>query len=268
MKKEFFCIAFIVFLFSCGDKDNPTIHSVDTETAVPAAITKLAADAKKDSNNTGLQMNLVNAYDSLGMYKNAITVLDKLITTDSLNYDFWLRRGQLSKLSNDTPAATRSFKYAARVYPSPIALMELANMYAETRNPLALSVSQQLMKNNPGGDYNAKAYFFAGVYYSKTGDTKNAIDFFNKSIAQDIGFTDAYVEKGYLLYSNKNFAEALKVFEGLITVNITSADGYYWCARCKEALNDKQKAIELYEKALLLDKNIKEAADALVRLKK
>lgn len=268
MKKSVGFVALIALLISCGDKEKPIVHNADIGSKLPASVTKLITDAKKDSTNTTLQLQLVNAYDSLAMYKNAIVTLDKLITVDSLNYDFWLRRGQLCKLANDTPAATKSFRYAAKIYPSPIALMELANVYAETKNPLTLSVVQQLMKNNPGGDYNAKAYFFAGVYYSKIGDTRNAIDFFNKSMAQDIGFADAYIEKGYLLYHNKNFTEALKVFEGLITVNITSADGYYWCAKCKEALNDKQKAIELYEKALVLDKNIKEAADALERLKK
>jgi len=51
-------------------------------------------------------------------------------------------------------------------------MMELANLYAETKNPLSLSICRQLLEMNPGGDYNPQAYLLAGIYYAKIGDKK------------------------------------------------------------------------------------------------
>ena len=92
-------------------------------------------NAAKDSGNIALKINLIDALDSLGFRKEALHEIDKLITTDSLNNTFWLKRGQICKVLEDTPSAIRSFHFAAKIYPTPLALMELANLYAETKNP-------------------------------------------------------------------------------------------------------------------------------------
>jgi tetratricopeptide (TPR) repeat protein len=268
MKKIMFLVFVAPIFFSCKDEKKYPITSAQINAIeIPEVIKTMINAAKKDSTNIQLQMKLIASLDSIGLHKQALINIDKLITTDSLNNSFWLKRGQICKQLEDTPAAIQSFKYAARIYPTPIAMMELANLYAETKNIAALSISDQLMKMNPGGNYNAQAYFFMGVYFSKIGNQKYALDNFNKSIAIDFHFVDAYIEKGYLFYSNKNYSDALKTFQQLTAINQTSADGYYWQAKCYEAINNKNEAISLYEKALLLNQNIQEAKDAIARLK-
>jgi len=235
---------------------------------IPEFVNKLIIEAKKDSNNVELQMQIVDKLDSLGMHKQALITIDKLIRNDSLNNNFWLKRGQISKQIEDTASAIKAFRYATKIYPTPMALMELANLYAETKNPLTIYVCNQLIKNNPGGNYNAQAYFFIGVYYSKIKDNKSACIAFDKSIGEDFHFEQSYIEKGYLFFNEKKYKEAMAVFEQVTKINQTSADGYYWQAKCYELLNNSKKAIEFYTKTLLLDNNLTEAKISLDRLNK
>ncbi len=269
MRTRLFFILSIALFFSCKDeKKENTIASEKKAIEIPAQVKTLIDAAKKDSNNIDLNLQIVASLDSLGLHKDALINLDKLIKKDSLNNTLWLKRGQICKQTEDTVAAIKAFRYAARIYPTPATLMELANLYAETRNPLTIGICEQLMKMNPSKEYDAQAFFFVGIYYSKIGDKINALNCFNKSISQDFHFSDAYIEKGYLLYNDKKYQEALAVFIQLSRVNQMLSDGYYWQAKCNEALNKKADAIALYQKALLLDANLKEAKDAIEKLKK
>lgn len=269
MKKSLYYLTLIVLFFSCKEeKKTDNTGSANKRVEIPATLQKLIETANKDSQNIELQIQTITSLDSLGLHKEALAKLDKIITTDSLNNIFWLKRGQICKQMGDTLAAIKAFRYSARVYPTPIAMMELANLYAETKNPLAISICTQLMKMNPSKEYDAQANFFIGVYYSKIANKTLAISYFNKSISEDFHFAEAYIEKGYLLYNDKKFDEALNTFVLLSKNNQMLADGYYWQAKCYEALNKKQEAIGLYEKTLQLDASIEEATTAINRLKK
>ena len=257
-----------LFFISCKEKPDVKVLPKESsiEKVVPKEINEIIEKISKDSNNSNNQFQLVNTLDSLGYQKQSLQQLDKLITKDSLNNDYWLKRGQLCKVLEDTASAIKAFHYAARIYPSPIALMELANLYAETKKANTISVCNQLMKMNPDGSFDAQANFFIGVYYSKIKDENMALSYFNKAIQKDFHFDDAYIEKGYLLYNNKKFVEALKTFKQLTTVNQTSVDGYYWLGKCYEALNNKSDAIKNYQSALLLNTDLNEATEAIERL--
>lgn len=266
------CVCYILsvaLLFACKDEKKEAVVTIDSKTvAIPEAVKIIIEAANKDSNNINLQLQVISSLDSLGLHKEALSKIDKLITKDSLNNTFWMKRGLICKQTGDTAAAIKAFRYSARIYPTPNALMELANLYAETKNPIALNISKQLMEMNPGGDYNAQAYLLAGIYYAKIGDKANALNLFNKSITEDLHLNEAYLEKGYLLYEDKKYNEALQNFNQLTQIDQSFADAYYWVAKCSEALNDKQRAIEFYEKSLHLDSSIKEATIAIERLKK
>ena len=103
--------------------------------------------------------------------------------------------------------------------------------------------------------------------FVKTGDKVKAITQFDKAIIMDYLFLDAYIEKGYLLFSDNKINEALFVFEQSTKANLRFADGYYWQAKCLETLNKKEEAVEMYKQCLILDKSIIEAKEAIERLK-
>ncbi|MCX6209977.1 MAG: tetratricopeptide repeat protein [Bacteroidetes bacterium] len=269
MKKYVFILVCLVAL-SCKDdakkNDHQKSDSAAKLAAMPQPLVDLINQSKKDSDNIDLQLKIVNSLDSIALYKDALQQMDRVIKTDSLNQTYWLMRGRLSNKVKDTATALKCFSYAARIYPTAESLMELADVLSLTKNPKALIVCDDIMKMNPGHNYDDKAYFFKGMYYSKLNDKKNAILFFDKCIGQNYHFADAYIEKGYLYFIDKNYAAALQIFVQLTNVNPANADGYYWQAKCKEALNKKDEAIALYKKALEFDASIKEAKEAIARL--
>ena len=64
----------------------------------------------------------------------------------------------------------------------------------------------------------------------------------------------------------KQFDEALKIFNMAATVSNTDSDAYFWMGRCYEAINQKDKAIENYQRALALEPNFYEAETRLHNL--
>lgn len=256
----------VLFFTACtNDPKNTAPDSLKKE-QMPAPVQQLFAQIDKNPDSVGLRLRLVNALDSLGAYREAMKQMDGLIQKDSLNYGLWYRKAQLQENTHDTTGALKSYRYAIRVYPSPDAMLAAANLLAEKKDTLALSLCKQITALRLGREYDAHCNFIAGVYYARKGNKQKAMEAFTTCIIYDHNYTEAYMEKGFLFFDDKKFTEALAVFQTLVTVKNTYPDGYYWMAKCYEALNNKTEAIANYQKAIALDPKLKEAADALLRL--
>ena len=122
------CLAMLV---ACKDKDGTTKNIKDSA----ISSTKNILDAlQKDSNNIELQVATAKSLDSSSNYKEALKLYDKLIAKDNANQDYWIEKGRLHAKTLDTVNAIKSFVIATKIYPKPIALLELANLFAETKN--------------------------------------------------------------------------------------------------------------------------------------
>ncbi|MCW3087830.1 MAG: tetratricopeptide repeat protein, partial [Sediminibacterium sp.] len=207
-----------------------------------------------------------DALDSLGAPKQALGQMDSLLVRDSLNYGLWYRKALLQEHAADTAGALKSYQYAIRVYPAPDALLGAANLLAEQKDSRSLLLCRQVEQLRLGREYTAHCSFISGVYYARTGDRTKAIESFNTCINNDMNYTEAYMEKGFLFYENKQFKEATQVFLTLTRVRNTYADGYYWLAKCYEAQANSTDAIANYRTALTLDPKLLEASAALQRL--
>ena len=252
------------FIGSCAqpDKTEPGANTSRTQVA-----DQLKQEIKNFPDSAGLRMRLINTFDSLEMYKEAISQTDSLIKRDSLNNGLWFTKAQLQEDKKDTADAIQSYTRAVNIYPSAEAQLHLANLFAETRNPKALSISHAVNKLGMGRETDADCNFITGVYYARTGDKKQALEYFDKSINDNYTLMEAYMEKGFIFYDSKDYTNASKVFEKAITVNNTYADAYYWRAKCNEALGNKADALIDYQRSLGLDKELKEAKDAIKRWK-
>ncbi len=265
MKYLFGAILSLLFL-SCKNQNNNQQPGKLQTHEIPVAIRDLMQKVSQNPDSAGLRFQLVDALDSMGAYQQALSQVDSLIRKDSLNYALWYRKALVQENTKDTSGALRSFKYAIRIYPSPDALLGAANLLAERKNDTALLISKQVASLRLGREYTAHCNFINGVYYARTGAQQKALDAFNTCIINDLNYMEAYMEKGFLYFDNKKTAEALQVFKTVVTVKNTYADGYYWMAKCNEALNNKADAISNYQQALTLDPKLAEAADALKRL--
>lgn len=233
---------------------------------MPAPVQQLFKQLEQNRDSIGLRLQLVNALDSLGAYQQALGQMDSLIRKDSLNYGLWYRKALLQESTKDTSGALRSYRYAVRIYPSPDAMLAAANLLAEKKDSTALLLCKQVADLRLGREYTAHCHFITGVFLARTGNKQKAMDAFNYCLSNDLNYTEAYMEKGFLFYDAKKYNEALQVFQTLVTVKNTYADGYYWLAKSYEALQNKAEAIANYQKAQLLDPALKEASEALKRL--
>ncbi len=255
-----------LLIFACNNKEKKVVPDMLTKEEMPAALQSLWERTALFPDSTGIRLQLVNALDSLGATKQAMVQMDTLLLNDSLNYGLWYRKALLQEAIKDTSGALRSYRYAIRIYPSPDAMLGAANLLAEKKDSTALSICKQISLMRIGREYEAHSQFISGIYYARTGKKEKAIAAFNNTIANQLNYPEAYMEKGFLLFEDKKIAEALAVFKVLITLKNTYADGYYWVAKCEESLENKKEAIVYYEKALQLDPTISEATDALKRL--
>lgn len=253
------------FLFACKQKDTSTTQATPEQTEV---LNRLQQQVKQNPDSASTRMRLVNAFDSLQMYKEALAQTDSLIKRDSLNNGLWFAKAQLLESSKDTAGAINSYERALNIYPSVEAQLSLANLFAETKNPKAMMICNNVQGRGMDRETDASCDFITGVYYARTGNKAQALSYFDKAISNNYTLMEAYMEKGFIYYDDKKYNDALKVFETAITVNNLYADAYYWKAKCNEAMGDKEEALVNYKRSLGLDKQLKEAADAIKRLEK
>lgn len=251
------------FVLSCGQNEETTKQATNEQIQI---IYNLKQQVKQNPDSASLRMQLVNALDSLTMYKEAIAQTDSLIKRDSLNNGLWFTKAQLLESNKDTAEAIKSYEKALRIYPSVQAQLSLANLFAETKNARSLLICRNVSQMGLGRETDASCNFIAGVYYARSGNKAQALNLFDKAINDNYTLMEAYMEKGFIYYESKQYANAMNIFETAITVNKLYPDAYYWKAKCYEAMGNKEEALVNYKHSLGIDKNLKEAAEAVKRL--
>ncbi len=251
--------------------DTLTAYAISTlllENKPEQALDFLAASEKKGIWNTGLWLNRANAYERTGNLKEALNICTQALQADSNSADALMYKADLlEKLNSPLPDRTPLLERAALLNPqSKEVLVKLAYHYAELKNNKAVVIADVLIKNLAADDQ-ADAWYIKGVYFENTGNVKAALDNFNTAIQKNYNYLNAYIEKGNIYLDTKNYAEAKKVFELLITVSPAFPDGWYGLGQYFEKTGNKEEARLNYEKAYGLDKSFTQANEALQRLK-
>jgi tetratricopeptide (TPR) repeat protein len=229
------------------------------------AVDLLKEGIKKFPENTEFNRRLAEIYLQEGNTSAASEQYDKMIQTDSTNFEAWYDKGMLLARLKDTANAIKALEKSFAIMPINYSGMALANIYVAKKNPRILDICNIILARD-SGNIQTEPVFMKGVYYADQKQYDSALKQFNECIRRDWKMTDAYIEKGIILYERKEYDEALKVFKMTVTVSNTDADGYYWLGRCYEAKGKIEDAIENYERAIALDKTFTEARTALQRL--
>lgn len=261
--KAYFISFLFLFPVACKQKEKTADSQVPV---IPEAVQKLYDEVAKYPDSTALRIQLVNALDSAGAIKRALAQMDSLIARDSNNFGIWFHKAQLSEKAGDTIAALGAYDKAARIYPSPDALLSMANLYAEKKDAKAVMLCDEVEQLRLGREYLAHCSFIKGVYYARTGELVKAFASFDRCIANDYQYMEAYMEKGFLFFDTKQVDKAIAIFEKATEIRATYADAFYWIGKCYELKKEDEKAINQYHHALVLDPSIKEADEALKRL--
>ena len=268
-EKSFSRLSLVTILFACN---NHSTTKLETKDSLQQLLQDFRDSIKKYPNDTLLKYNLVLTLQDAGRYKEAVGVLDSMniawgdSTRMKVYFDYLFKRAELLVLAGDTANAIKTLEFF--VIPGELteAGLQLANLYAETRNPKAISICDSMNKNDeskkdPNPDY------LKGVYYYNINDYEKALQQFNSCIKKDYTFLDAYMEKGRIFYKQNKCEEAIKVYNLAITVSNSFADAHLWKGKCQEALGQKDEARISYQRAYAFDKTLTEAKDAADRIK-
>ena len=209
--------------------------------------------------------NLSAYYLDVQNYDAALAQINNAIDKDSNNAQLRDYQSIIYAAKGDTMEAIKSLENAITILPDPQYVIGLGALYAQTKNPLALTMADALLMADKAAAQK-EAYFIKGIYYSYINEKEKAIPFFDKAISIQYTFMDAYLEKGIALYDLKKYSEAATVLEKAVTIQNNFDRGYYYLGRCFEKLNKKEEAIEAYQMALQYDPNYLEAKDALGKL--
>ncbi len=226
----------------------------------------LQQQVKQHPDSIGLRLKLAIELDSLNMFKPALEQMDSLIKKDSANYGLWYTVGQVNEHAGDTMNAMKDYATAIRIYPSPDALLSLANLYAEQKNAQSLLICNRVKNMSLGREYDASAAFIAGVYNARTGSKQPAIKLFDECISNDYTYMPAYIEKGLVYFDDRQYQRALDVFSFAANVNHLYPDAYYYMGRCYEMMSQKDSAVFYFKQSLALDKESPETKAALERV--
>lgn len=266
MKVNLFVTCLLLLLYACNTSTENNNAAENVSGFYNEYIRYLNEQIKLNPDSTGLRLKLVTALDSTHSYKEALLQMDSLLQKDSANYGLWFTKGSIAEDAGDTLLAMNSYNTAIRIYPSADAMINLANLYAEQKNEAALAICSQVKQLRMGREYDAHCAFITGVYYARTGNQKMALQSFDECIAANYTYMEAYIEKGLVYFDNKQYRDALQVFNFAATVNALDANPYYWQARCYEMMNIKDSAILRFKQSLILDKTSLETKEALKRL--
>lgn len=229
------------------------------------AVQLLKASIEKYPANPSFRRRLSEVYAQVGESEQALALYNELLANDSLDFETWYEKGLLLVQLKDTPAAIQSLERSYHLQPTNYTGLSLANLYASTKNPQALVLCDALIARDT--TYINEATFLKGAYYSDTKQYAAALEQFDECIKRNWKFTDAYIEKGIVLYEQQQYEPALEVFSMAATVSNTSPDAYYWMGRCYEITHRADQALQNYQRALSLDAAFTEAKEGIKRLK-
>ena len=272
MKKYlFYSILLLCTAIACKNNTDATANGTVTdndkkEKVLPPEVLTLQQLVAQHPDSVGARLQLAIALDSIEAYTLALKQMDILVKKDSSNYGLWYTKAQIEEDAKDTAHAIDSYAKAIAVYPSADAMLSLANIYAEQKNPRSLLICNQVRQLGMGRGYDAACAFIAGVYNARAGQKQLALNLFDQCIQSDYTYMEAYIEKGLIYFDNKQYRQALDVFSLATKVNRLYSDAYYWMARCYELMNVKDSAVYYFKQSLALDKNSPETKQALKRL--
>jgi tetratricopeptide (TPR) repeat protein len=232
---------------------------------LPEAVKLLQEGIKKFPDNSEFSRRLAEIRLQEGNFKQAIAEYDKIIATDSSNFEAWYDKGTLYLRMKDTADAIKALETSFAIMPINYSGMALADIYVAQKNPRVLEICDIILSRD-STHIQTEPIYMKGVYYSDRKQYDNAIAAFDEVIRRDWKMTDAYIEKGIIMYERKQYDEALKIFNMTVTVSNTDADGYYWLGRTYEATGKIEDAIANYQRAVSLDRTFTEAKAALRRL--
>ena len=174
-------------------------------------------------NKASLYITLSDVYLGMGKPDNCNEALLKAISIDPRSNAALIRLAKLSLITKDYKASFEYVKKALEVEP-----------------------------------HNPQAYFTRGIALLEKGDTVSGVEDFKRTVDQDQGFYDAYVELGEL-YSMKKDPIAADYLKNAIRIRPESREALYMLGMFYQETGKYEYAIETYARLTKADSTFKDA---------
>ena len=171
-----------------------------------------------------LYITLSDVYLAMGKPDNCNEALLKAISIDPRNNAALIRLSKLSLILKDYKA---TFEYVKK----------------------ALEVEPQ----------NPQAYFTRALALLEKGDTIHAVEDLKKTVDQDQGFYDAYIELGEL-YSFRKDPITIDYLKDALRINADSKEALYMLGMFYQETGKYENALETYAKLVKIDSTFKNAS--------
>jgi tetratricopeptide (TPR) repeat protein len=187
----------------------------------------------------------------------ALSDIGKAIELNNRNADYYVTLADLYLAMGKIPNCLDALKKAEEIDPeNNDALLKLAEVYLilkDYRN--SFDYTKKALDHDLN---NPVAYFIRGYAYMEQGDTTLAIKSFQVAADQDQQYYNAYIELG-LLYAAKKNPLAMSYLQTAVAIDPDRAEGYYLLGLAYQEQEIIPKAIETYEKLLVVSPEYKEA---------
>ncbi|HTN46161.1 MAG TPA: tetratricopeptide repeat protein [Flavipsychrobacter sp.] len=210
-------------------------------------------------------MKIAKMFVYMGEYPNAFKEINRVLKEDAMNPEAYFLKGMIYKNSADSSnKALSSFLTAVQIMPDyKDALMQIGLIYDKRNDSTALRYYENAFQ----ADTNDVSSLYAkGMYYQTRNRMEEAKNEYARCIRSDKDYSNAYFNTGYILMQQDSLEKARRQFDRVVKLDTANAGAYYNRGLCSESMGKKPEALSDYKQALVLNKDYKEAKDALKRL--
>jgi tetratricopeptide (TPR) repeat protein len=234
-----------------GGQEKPLTDSVFVE--IEALNSRILSDSTNPENYYDRSLYYIQNKD----INKAFSDIGKAIDLDDKNARYFVALSDIYLASGKIPNCLEALKKAeeldeknneaflklAEVY---LILRDYKNTFAYTKKALDLDL------------VNPVAYFIRGYAYMEQGDTALAIKNYQAAADQDQKYYAAYIELGSL-YSTLRNPVATGYLQTAVRIDPNREEAYYLLGMAYQEQGDITKAVETYEKLLVISPDFKDA---------
>lgn len=200
----------------------------------------------------------------LTKYEDSMRTIDRILRQDPQNADAYFMFGLNFKEIGDTARAINSFKKSVEIEPDLAdAWISLGQLYGAQGDPVALSYFDNAIRTDPNNPLNWHA---KADYLSDQNDLAGAIEVYQKIMALDPQYEEAYFNAGLLYLDLDSIPQAKHHFNLAINIYPLHIRAYYYRGLSSEILGDSEQAKADYEQALQLAPDYEKPKEGLDRL--